>query len=122
MSLCFFMAYSTEDDKKMLDIIAILLILFAIILLFYAITERSPAFCLLDAILWLILAVILLQGIETPYQMYNASSGNIETGVHTIKDNLIPITYLFEGVAIIMFILFITFAVETLSDHKRNKL
>ena len=106
----------------MLDIIVILLILFAILLLFYGIGERSPAFCLLDTILWLVLSVILLQGIEVPYEIYNSTAAEIQTGVHTITTNLIPITYLFEGIAAIMFILFITFALETLSDYKRSKI
>ena len=106
----------------MLDIIIIMLLLFTIIILFYGISEQSPTFCLIDTILWLILAVLLLQGIEIPYEMYNATSGNIETGVHTITTNLIPITYLFEGLAAIMFILFIVFTIEAFGDYKRNKI
>ena len=105
----------------MLDVILIVLLLFAIITMFYAITERSPAFVMINAILWLILALFMLQGVEVPYQMYNATSGNIESGVHTIQNNLEPLAYLFMGIAAIMFILFVTFVMETLSDYKKPR-
>ena len=106
----------------MLDIIAIILILFAIILTLYSITERSIAFTLITAILWLIISLFMLQGIEVPYEMYNATSGNIETGVHKIQTNLDPLAYLFMGWGAIMFIISITFMMESLMDYKRTKI
>ena len=106
----------------MLDIIAIILILFAIILTLYSMAERSIAFTLITAILWLIIALFMLQGIEVPYEMYNSSSGNIETGVHTIRTNLDPLAYLFMGFGAIMFILTISFMMESLMDYKRTRL
>lgn len=105
----------------MLDIIFILLVFLAIILMVYSISERGIAWVLMDAIFWLILGVFLLQGIEVPYEMFNSTSGNIETGVHTITTNLDPLSYLFMGIAVIMFILFISFILETLYDVKKTK-
>ena len=103
----------------MLDIIFIILFLFTVILMVYAIEERRIAFCFLTAVLWLILALFLIQGIEVPYEMYNATSGHIETGVHTIQTNLSPLSYLFAGLAIIMFIVTITFILEGFTDYKK---
>lgn len=105
----------------MLDIIFIILAFLAILLLFYSISERGIAFTLIDSLLWFILALFLLQGIEVPYEMFNSTSGNIETGVHVIRTNLDPLSYLFMGIGAIMFILFITFAMESFSDYKKIK-
>jgi len=103
----------------MLDIIAIILILLAIILMIYGISERSILFTFITAVLWLIIALFMLQGIEVPYQMYNATSGNIETGVHTIQTNLDPLSYLFMGFGAIMFIVTVTFMLESFSDYRK---
>jgi formate hydrogenlyase subunit 3/multisubunit Na+/H+ antiporter MnhD subunit len=105
----------------MLDVILVILILFAIILMIYAIMERSPAFVIINAVLWLIIALFMLQGVEVPYEMFNATSGNIESGVHTIRTNLEPLSYLFTGIAAIMFLLFVTFALESFTDYKRTR-
>ena len=105
----------------MLDIIFIILVFLAILLLFYAISERGIAWTLMDSVLWLILGVLLLQGIEVPYEMFNATSGHIETGIHLIQNNLTPLSYLFMGIGLIMFILFISFILETLYDVKKLK-
>ena len=105
----------------MLDIILVILILFAIIMMIYSILERSPAFSIITAILWLIIAVFMLQGVEVPYEMFNATSGNIESGVHTIQTNLDPLSYLFTGFGAVMFILFVTFAMEIFTDYKKMR-
>ena len=105
----------------MLDIIAIILILLAIILMIYGISERSIIFTFIAAVLWLIIALFMLQGIEVPYQMYNVTSGNIETGVHTIQNNLEPLSYLFMGFGAILFIVTITFMLEAFSDYRKIK-
>ena len=104
----------------MLDMILVILFIFAIILMFYSIGERSPAFIIIDAVLWLILALLILQGVELPYEMYNATSGNIEIGVHNIQANLQPLAYLFMGLGALMFILFVTVAMESFTDYKKN--
>ena len=61
-------------------------------------------FILISIILFFILAVGIMS-IETPYQMYNATSGNIETGYHTyyLIEN-IWYSYLFYMFAVIMMI------------------
>lgn len=105
----------------MLDVILVILILFAIILMIYAIMERSPAFVIINAVLWLIIALFMLQGVEVPYEMFNATSGNIESGVHNIQTNLEPLAYLFMGLGAIMFLLFVTFALESFTDYKKTR-
>lgn len=97
----------------------VILMLFTIILMIYSIEERRIAFCLLTSILWLILALFTIQGIEIPYQMFNSTSGNIETGVHTIQTNLDPLSYVFMALGIIMFILTITFMLEGFKDYRK---
>ena len=103
----------------MLDIIFIALFIFNIILMLYAINERSIAFILATGIIWLTLALFLIQGIEIPYQMYNATSGNIESGTHLLQTNLDPLAYLFAAFGLIMFILAITYMLEAMTDMKK---
>jgi formate hydrogenlyase subunit 3/multisubunit Na+/H+ antiporter MnhD subunit len=106
----------------MLDIIFIVLVVFAILLMLYAISERNTALCIIDSIFWFILALFMIQGIETPYTMFNSTSGNIESGMNIVTSNLSPISYLFMGLGAIMFILFITFAMEYMIEYnKMNK-
>jgi hypothetical protein len=105
----------------MIDVILVVLLLFAIIVMLYGIGERSPAFVFIDAILWLILALFMLQGVEVPYEMYNASSGNIEFGMHIIQTNLSPLSYLFMGLGAIMFIVFVTFVMESFVEYKKSR-
>jgi len=105
----------------MLDIIFIVLFIFNIILMIYAITERNIAFTLLTGIIWLILALFVIQGIELPYEMMNSTSGNIETGTHLIQTNLDPLAYLFAAIGVIMFILFFTFTLEGFQDYRKIK-
>jgi len=103
----------------MLDIIFIIIFIFNLILMIYAIEERRIAFTFTSAILWLIMSLFLLQGIEIPYETYNSTSGNIETGVHTIQTNLDPLSYLFSAIAIIMFIITVTFMLEAFQDYRK---
>ena len=105
----------------MLDIIFIILVLLAIIMMLYSIIDKNITFTIIDATLWFILALFMLQGIEIPYEIYNASSTAITTGVHTIQTNLTPLSYLFMGFGTIMFILMVTFSLETLSDYRKIK-
>lgn len=105
----------------MIDIVMIILILFAIIVMLYAMVERSIIFIVLSSCLWIIIAALTIQGIEVPYQMFNATSGNIETGMQTVKTNLEPLAYFFGLLGIIMFIFFVTSTMETLGDYRRMK-
>ena len=110
-----------EEDKKMLDILIILLVLFAIILMLYGLSERNTAWCFIDAVIWLSVSMFMIQGIEIPYQMYNNSANKIQVGVQTITSNLIPLSYLFLGISVLMFILFFMFIIEQSLEEKKNK-
>ena len=103
----------------MLDIIFIIIFLFNIILMIYSIQERRIALVFTTAVIWLTLALFIIQGIEIPYEMYNATSGNIETGTHNIQTNLTPLAYLFIGFAVVMFSLFATYTLEAMYDYKK---
>jgi formate hydrogenlyase subunit 3/multisubunit Na+/H+ antiporter MnhD subunit len=103
----------------MLDIIFIILFLFNIILLLYSIPEKNLPLLLISAITWLILALFLLQGIEIPYEMFNATSGNIETGIHKIQTNLDPLAYLLMALGLVTFIIFASFTIETMYDYNK---
>jgi len=105
----------------MLDIIFMLLLVFTIILMLYGISERNLAFVFLCGVMYLVLALFTLQGIEIPYELFNATSGHIETGVHNVQTNLSPLSYLFMGLGAIMFLLFVTFTLETLTDYRKIK-
>ena len=104
----------------MLEIIVVILIFLAIILMLYSINERNPAFCITDSALWLSISLFMVQGIEIPYQGFNVTSGNIETGLQVVTSNLSPIAYLFMGFGAVMFLLFVTFTFELFTDEKRN--
>ena len=99
----------------MLEIIFVLLFLFTIVLMFYGLQSRAPYVVFLTVILWFLLGWFILQGIDIPYEMYNPTSGVIETGVHTIhSDTLNALSYLFIGLGIVSFVFFITFMLEYL--------
>jgi hypothetical protein len=49
----------------------------------------SFTFTLLSTVIWYILAVSIME-LEVPYEMFNATSGNIETGVHTYTSKVSP--------------------------------
>lgn len=103
----------------MLDIIMIILLLFTIILMLYSIMEKNVMFCIVTAILWIILALLIVQGVEIPYQLYNATSNKIETGLQLVQNNLSPMAYLFMGFSVLMFILFFVFAIEQYLESKK---
>lgn len=67
----------------------------------------NTGFITMSIILWYLLAASIMQ-IEIPYQMYNGTSGNIETGYHTFSSPVSPyIVYLFTAFGSIMMIYFI---------------
>jgi len=104
----------------MLDIIFVLLFFFAVILMLYGLSERNVAFVFLAASLWLILGLLILQGVEIPmYTNYNATTGDFTSGTKNIQTNLDPLAYLFMGLGAIMFIVSVTFMMEYLSDYNR---
>jgi len=93
----------------MLETIWILLFIFAILLLIMAIEYRNNrylelVFLSIDIILWFILALSNMK-IERPWEMYNVSSNQIETGTHVVTSSVSPyLTYIFSGIAIVVLI------------------
>jgi len=57
---------------------------------------------LLDTIIWFLLSGATYE-IEQPYQMFNATSGNIETGIHIVTSKVsVEISYFCMMMAVIM--------------------
>lgn len=46
-------------------------------------------FTLLDTIIWFVLASAVFE-LEIPWEMYNVTSGNIETGIHMVTSKTSP--------------------------------
>jgi len=96
----------------MLDWLFIMLLVLTIILTLMSIEFDlgifwNITFITISMILWLLLAASI-QEIEIPYQMYNATSGNIETGYHIFSSPISPyLMYLFFMFAAIMLIYFV---------------
>ena len=88
----------------MIEIMIVILIVLALILMILTYTEKDPLFALCSAITWLIASLGSLSW-ERPYEIFNATSGSIETGTH-IFENLYGISYWFMAFAIIMFLSF----------------
>jgi len=92
-----------------LEIIFILLFMMAILFILLAIDNHDNAFwelvfIVMDIPLWFILALSNME-IERPWEMYNVSSSQIETGIHTVTSPISPyLTYLFAGVGLIMMV------------------
>lgn len=95
----------------MLDWLFMMLMVFAILLMFFSIEYFkdkdyfwSFAFALLSTVLWFLLASSVLE-IEQSYQMFNSTSGEVEEGIHIITSKIAPeMVYLFMIPGIIMFI------------------
>ena len=98
----------------MLDWLFMLFLILAIILFFVSIAQDLRVFwnttiTIIDILLWYILAAAIMQ-IEIPYQIYNASSSQIETGHHTFTSPISPyIMYFFYMMATITFIYFVAY-------------
>ena len=93
----------------MIDWVFVLLLMMAFIFVGLSILRDNgffwnTVFILVSIILFLVLAGGIMD-IETPYQMYNATSGNIETGYHHFyKVEMVYLSYLFYMFAVIMVI------------------
>jgi hypothetical protein len=99
----------------MIEIIYVLLFLFAVILMFYAIYAKIPYVALLDSIIWLIFSYISAGGIDVQTMHYNATLSAYEPYVYTIvSDSMVALSYLWLLLGIIMLIFFITFTLEYL--------
>jgi len=101
----------------MIQIMVVILIVFALIMTLIAYENSDSVFALIGSITWFVAALGTLE-IEIPYQMFNATSGVIETGTH-VFENLWGISYLFMGLGVVTFIGFSVYTLETLSKKKR---
>lgn len=97
----------------MLDWIFIMILITAILLTLLSIisdgygTFWDISIIALAILLWFLLAASI-QEIEIPWQMYNATSGNIETGYHTFSSPISPfLVYLFIAFAIVNIVYFV---------------
>jgi hypothetical protein len=100
----------------MIDIVVVLIIILGVILTLLAIEKDEYVLWLLATIVWMVAALGCLE-IEIPYQMFNASSGVIETGVHTFSVH--GVVYLFVGMGILTLIEFSTCILSILGDKKK---
>ena len=109
----------------MLETIFILLLIFAILLIIFAIEYERNSFWNLVSIvlaipLWFILGLANME-IERPYELYNISSGNIETGIHTVTSPISPyLTYFFMGVGLLLFIYLFAMVYDKYINYKER--
>jgi len=96
----------------MLDWLFIMLLVIGILLLLLIVFEDFGIYwdtifiMLVIIIMWTLAASVM--DIETPYTIYNATSGNIETGYHTTQSSIAPyISYLFMFFGTVMMIYFV---------------
>ena len=101
----------------MIETIVVMLVVIGLLLLVFAYEWRTPEISLLCGIVWLIAALATLE-IEIPYQMYNVSASEIQTGVHTFSEY--GITLLFVGISIVMILAFVTQTLDTLRLEKQR--
>ena len=96
----------------MLDWLFIMLLVIGILFILLSIEFDLGLFwnviiILTSIIIFFVLAASVKE-IEIPYQMYNATSGNIETGHHTYSSSISPyLSYLFMMFGSIMMIYFV---------------
>jgi len=107
----------------MQEFLFIILFMLALLLIFLCVFEDfgifwNSIFILVDIILWFLLAASIME-IERPYEMYNATSGFIETGYHTFSSPISPyMTYLFSLFGIIMMVYFVMYYFYEISKKK----
>jgi len=112
----------------MLNWLFIILFISALIFMFFAIDKFREGdmfwafiFSILDTVLWFFLAANMLE-IEASYEIYNATSGQVETGIHTITSKVAPeMVYFLQIPGIIMMIFTIVQVFLTASTIFKNK-
>ena len=107
----------------MLDWLFIMLLIMAILLIIMAIEYEGNPFwnimsCVLSSFIWFILALGVLR-LDTPYQLFNSSSGMVETGMHsyTVPGD-IYIAYIFIAFGVLMMIYFVAMVFDKYTDMK----
>lgn len=95
----------------MLESVFILLVVASIILLLVTIYWESIIICMIDLILWTVVALGSLQ-VERPYQY--VSGGTVVEATQSIE-SLYPLAYLFMGVAlmVLIYLIFLIFGTMT---------
>lgn len=112
----------------MFDWLVIIFIIMAILFMFASIEKMrerdwfwSFIFTLLCTVIWFILAASILE-VETPYEMYNATSGQIETGIHTVTSKVAPeMVYFFQMMALIMLVINVAITFMGISDFLKKR-
>jgi len=112
----------------MLDWFTAIIIGIALIFMFtgfYMIREEdyfwSFILTLLATVTWYIMAASIME-METPYQLFNNTSGNIETGVHVYNSKIAPqMVYYFYMLASITFILNLSVLFLGLWDYIKKR-
>jgi len=109
----------------MLDWLFIMLLVIAVLLIIMSIEYEGNPFwnlitCILSTVLWFILALGVLR-LDTPYQIFNSTSGNLETGMHsyTVPGD-IYIAYIFIALGVLTMIYFIAMAFDKYNELKDN--
>jgi len=96
----------------MLDWLFIMLLVISILLVLLSVEFDlgiywNTVFIIVSILLFFILAASVMD-IESPYSIYNATSGNIETGYHTVQSDVSPyLSYLFMLFGVVMVIYFV---------------
>ena len=114
----------------MLDWLAIIFIIMALLFMLLGIDKFrdkdylwSFIFTLISIVMWYILAASILET-ETPYQLYNATSGNIETGISIYTSKVAPemvyFFYMMASINIIFMVLQVFVAVGSIFKRKRE--
>jgi uncharacterized membrane protein len=101
----------------MLEAIFYVLLIFAVLLILFTVQyEKHIIWSIIGSALacfiWAVLAISIYE-LERPYEMFNVTSGNIETGIHEITMvGAGGISWLFAGIALLMGLYCIFMAME----------
>jgi len=102
----------------MLDWLFIMFFVIAVLFILLVLTTDFGIFWDVVFILGSIIIFFTLSAsvmyIESPYSIYNATSGNIETGYHTLQSDVSPyISYMFIFFGAVMIIYFVGYIFST---------
>jgi len=99
----------------MMDLIYVILFIFAFIIMIYSIRERVPYLALLDSVIWLVFGLFTIKGVDVPTMIYNATTSAYDPYMMTVaSDDMTYLSYIWMLLGIIMLVFFITFTLEYL--------
>jgi len=109
----------------MLDWMFVILFVFGILLILISIGNDDNPFWNLTPLVMAIPLFFILglsnMEIEIPYQMFNSSSGMIETGIDVATSKISPwLSYLFMGIGIVLMIYLIAMVFDKFYGWQRN--